>query len=100
MKVNENLIWDYSFRPEDYQTEAFRRWYIARVLCRGTSEDVRNVGLGTIYRYLPALVLPLPVRELWEWFFSRPEIRARYEHLDRQPAADFAPGLPSPFVRR
>ena len=100
MKVNPRLIWDYHFEPKDYESEPFRRWYIGRVLCRGSMADVRDVGLTMVYRYLPSLALPTAIRELWDWYFSLPEVRPRYEHLDRKPDEGFAHGIPSPFVRR
>lgn len=35
--INKNLIWDYDFEGK-YETEEFRKWYIARVLTSGNSE--------------------------------------------------------------
>ncbi len=32
--VNPALVWDYEIPPEEEQTDAFRRWYLARVLTR------------------------------------------------------------------
>jgi hypothetical protein len=69
VKVNRRLIWDY---PQDAppDDEAFRRWYVARVLTRGGIEDVRAVGLETIREYLPRIVIPRHIREFWEWFLE------------------------------
>ncbi|MBI2554574.1 MAG: hypothetical protein HYV92_09210 [Candidatus Rokubacteria bacterium] len=69
MKINRHLVWDYPADiPED--DEAFRRWYVARVLTRGGIDDVRAVGLETIREYLPQIVIPRRVREFWERFFG------------------------------
>ena len=77
--VNASLIWDYEVPDAEHQDEAFRRWYIARVLTRGRSEDIRAVGLHTIYAYLARLVLPERIRRFWEWYFSLPDVRERLE---------------------
>ena len=37
-KVNKTLIWDYDFEGK-YETEEFKKWYLARVLSRGTASD-------------------------------------------------------------
>ena len=100
MTVNRSLIWDYDFAESDLETESFRQWYVARVLTRGSFQDVCDVGLKTIFHYLPALTLPFAIRQFWEWYFSRPEVKQRYEHLDRAPATGFVSPVPSPFVRR
>jgi hypothetical protein len=38
--VNPELIWDYSFSEEGFQTETFFKWYLARVLNQGNSQDL------------------------------------------------------------
>lgn len=76
--INTGLVWDYEIPDAEHQDEAFRRWYVARVLTRGRSEDIRAVGLDTIHLYLRHLVLPARVRRFWEWYFSLPEVRERY----------------------
>ncbi|MEO0122441.1 MAG: hypothetical protein ABIL69_00325 [candidate division WOR-3 bacterium] len=39
--VNENLIWDYDWSEEEYKTEKFFKWYLARVLSNGTAKDLK-----------------------------------------------------------
>jgi len=97
--INSNLIWDYQFNPEDYETDAFKEWYIARVLRRGSMSDIREVGLENIYRYLPAITIPLQIREFWEWFFSLPDIKVKYEHIDRKPTKHIQHNTKAPFLR-
>ena len=80
LTVNPNLLWDYEFTPEEQQDEAFRRWYIARVLTRGTAKDIQAIGLSTILAYLPHLILPAEIRHFWDWYSSLPETRTRYGH--------------------
>jgi hypothetical protein len=77
LPVNPDLVWDYDL-PAEEQSEAFRRWYIARVLTRGRAEDIRAIGLRTIYAYLPHLVLPARIARFWEWYFGLPDVRTRY----------------------
>lgn len=78
MIVNKNLLWDYDWKEEQYESEEFKRWYIARVLSRGTAEDVRNVGIPLIKEYLPKITVPLRIREYWEFVFTLPTIVNKY----------------------
>lgn len=75
--IQADLVWDYDIPDAEQQDEAFRRWYIARVLTRGRSQDIRALGLRTIYVHLGRLVLPRRIRRFWEWYFSLPEVRER-----------------------
>jgi hypothetical protein len=47
--VNEKLIWDYKFESQDYQTERFYKWYLARVLDNGTARDVTQIPFKIIF---------------------------------------------------
>lgn len=69
MKINPALVWDYPVpaKPD----EAFRRWYVARVLVRGGDRDIRGLGLPTIRRYFSVLNLPLSIRSFWAWYLGR-----------------------------
>lgn len=67
--INKKLIWDYNFEG-GYDDEEFQKWYIARVLSRGTAEDIRAVGFRTIKEYLPSLNLPEKIRKFWSWWFD------------------------------
>jgi hypothetical protein len=85
MKVNKKLLWDYEFTEEEMQDEEFLKWYITRVLANGTDEEIREIGLKTIYRYLNVLNLRRQDREFLEWYFSHPRVREHYACLDRIP---------------
>jgi len=76
--VNPDLVWDYDIPDEAAQTLAFRRWYIARVLTRGRSEDLKAIGLDMIYRYFPNLNLPAEIYQFWKWYLNLPEVKQRY----------------------
>ncbi len=52
------------------QTDSFKKWYVTRVLTRGGATDVRDVGIQTIKKFLPALTLPKTIRDFWEWYFD------------------------------
>ena len=82
LSINPDLVWDYEMPDDGRQDEAFRRWYIARVLTRGRMEDVRDLGLHTIHAYLPYLVLPARIRRFWEWYLNLPDVRVRYGPAD------------------
>ncbi len=81
--INERLVWDYDLPANAEEDEAFRRWYLARVLTRGTSSDLRAIGLPTIYAYLPVLQLPANIRAFWDWYFDLPHAKSRYGHINR-----------------
>ncbi|MEM3553592.1 MAG: hypothetical protein QW658_01380 [Candidatus Bathyarchaeia archaeon] len=80
--VNPDLVWDYEIPPHEDQTEAFRRWYIGRVLTRGRAEDIRAIGLNIIAAYLPELTLPPEIRRFWEWYLNLPEVRGHNVRSD------------------
>ncbi len=85
LPINEKLVWDYDI-PEDAQTnEAFREWYVKRVLTHGTMSDIRAIGLATIHRYLPYLFLPQDIREFWYWYFAQPQVKEQYGNLNTLP---------------
>lgn len=69
LTINKNLIWDYDFEGK-YDTEEFKKWYIARVLSRGTAKDIREIELETIRKYLPSLNLPERIKKFWDWWFD------------------------------
>jgi hypothetical protein len=69
VKINRQLVWDYAapVAPDD---EAFRRWYVARVLTRGGIEDVQALGFETIREYLPRITIPRRTRGFWNWYLG------------------------------
>ncbi len=85
MPINKKLVWDYDIPPDADTNEAFREWYIKRVLTNGTAEDIRAVGLATIHAYLPQLHLPPDIREFWYWYFSQPHTKQRYGNFNSLP---------------
>ncbi|MBM4166613.1 MAG: hypothetical protein FJ218_06825 [Ignavibacteria bacterium] len=78
MIVNKNYLWDYDWKEEQYDTEEFKCWYIARVLSRGTMKDIRDIGIPLIREYLPQIHIPRRIREHWEFAFSRPFMIEKY----------------------
>lgn len=82
MPINEKLVWDYDIPPDAQENEAFREWYIGRVLTRGTDNDLRAIGLETIHYYFHRLKLPKRIRDFWEWYFNLPDVVQRYGNLD------------------
>lgn len=100
MKINREYIWDYPLSELDLESEDFKKWYIARVLVKGTVQDLKDVGFDTIYTYLPELTIPYQIREFWEWFFNLPQSKEKYGHADRRPEDGFKSPVPSPFVKK
>lgn len=76
VRVNTDLIWDYSFSEEEFQSEVFLKWYLARVLNQGNSQDLRGVSFALIEHYLPILNISNSTRRFGERYFR--EIRGRY----------------------
>ena len=68
--VNEKLIWDYHFEKEEFETERFFKWYLARVLDNGTSKDIAQVPFKIILNYLGSLRISSDVNAFWEWYFQ------------------------------
>lgn len=68
--VNPGLLWDHYFSPEEYMTENFFAFYLARVLESGTVSEVRTISPAIIAQYLARLNLSGRVRKFWEWYLS------------------------------
>jgi len=86
--VNPALVWDYDIPSDENQTSSFQKWYLARVLTRGSGKDLQTVGLHTIHAYLPDLNLPPEIRRFWEWYFDLPEVKPNYEAADTVSTTD------------
>jgi|GEM_PF-707368 len=86
--INPALVWDYEIPPIENQSNAFRRWYLSRVLIRGSMNDLHTIGLETIHAYLPDLNLPTEIRRFWEWYFNLPDVKPRYESADAVSTTD------------
>jgi len=80
--INEKLVWDYDIPENAQQNEAFLRWYLARVLTRGSADDLRDTGIKMISVYLPDLSLPRDIRAFWEWYLDLPAVKKRYGITD------------------
>ncbi|HDQ72079.1 MAG TPA: hypothetical protein ENN19_08275 [Chloroflexi bacterium] len=83
LPINPDLVWDYDIPPDEQQSEAFRRWYVGRVLTRGGADDIQEISLATIHAYLPHISLPSRIRRFWEWYFSLADVRERLGTTDR-----------------
>ena len=70
MEIDRRFVWDYELPKDAAKDKAFQRWYVARVLSRGTLADIRKIGLAAIHGMLPVLVLPPKIRRFWELYFS------------------------------
>ena len=69
--VNEELIWDYEWKEEDYETERFFKWYLARVLSNGTAKDLKFINFEIVAKHLDLLIgVPRRVRDFWKWYLK------------------------------
>ena len=100
MKINKDYIWDYDLSKIDVESEGFKKEYIGKMLVQGSLKDLKDIGFETIYEYYPSLTIPYQLREFWDWYFSLPEIKAKYEHINRKPATGFRSPVKSWFVKK
>lgn len=77
--VNENLIWDYDWSIEEYKTEKFFKWYLARVLSNGTTKDLKNIDFEIIKKYLKELNIARRIARFWFHYFN---IKEEYKYGD------------------
>lgn len=69
--VNEKLIWDYDWSEQEYKTEKFFKWYLARVLSNGTAKDLRDIDFKIIKKYLSQLIgVPRFIKNFWHWYLT------------------------------
>jgi len=47
-----------------------RMWWLGKVLCHGTMEDIAGLDVGEVEAALPDLNLPRHVRNLWRDYFE------------------------------
>ncbi len=80
--VNENLIWDYDWPEEEYKTENFFKWYLARVLSNGTAKDLKNIDFDIIKKYLKELNIPRQIARFWFHYFGIKE-EYKYGNIER-----------------
>lgn len=71
LKFNPKLFWDYDITEDILKTEKGIIFYISRVLNHGNTEDVKEIPLDLIKRYLPRLNLSKRVRKFWEWYLRK-----------------------------
>lgn len=90
--MRTDLLWEYDFKPGDEQTDAFKQAYYSKVLERGTLEDVKEIGVPEIARWLPRLFLSWHVREFWEWYLNTASVKAKYGDLNVRPT-ETPPGV-------
>ena len=75
--VNEALIWDYEWKEEDYRTERFFKWYLARVLSNGTAKELKDIDFKIIGKYLKQLNISRAIAKFWFRYLG---IREEYEY--------------------
>jgi hypothetical protein len=71
VRVRKELVWDYDIPDDPESDEGFMAVYVARVLDRGTADDIRSLGVETIRRYLDVAPASRKVIEFWRWWLAR-----------------------------
>jgi len=71
LKFNKTLLWDYQITEEDIKNEETYIFYLSRVLNNGNYQDIKEVPLETIKKYLGRLHLSRRVRKFWEWYLKQ-----------------------------
>jgi hypothetical protein len=80
-----DLLWEYDFTSDDVETDAFKQAYYSKVLTHGRIEDLREIGIPEIAKWLARLSLPWHVRKFWEWYLNTESVRAKYGDLNIRP---------------
>jgi hypothetical protein len=80
--VNEALIWDYDWKEEDYKTERFFKWYLARVLSNGTAKELKYIDFKLIQKYIKELNIPRRIARFWFHYLGINE-GYKYGNIDR-----------------
>jgi hypothetical protein len=62
------IVW--SKKEIDLDDPFQRKWYIQQVLLHGRAEDIETLDLEEVRKLLSQLVLPFPIRQLWESYFA------------------------------
>lgn len=68
VKFNRALFWDYQIAQKDLENEGVFVFYLSRVLNNGSFQDVTEIPVETIKKYLKKLHLASKVRKFWEWY--------------------------------
>jgi len=63
IRFNKALFWDYEITPEDLKKEDVFILYLSRVLTNGSLQDIQEIPLATIKKYLDKLYLASKVRK-------------------------------------
>jgi hypothetical protein len=64
-------MWDYDITPEDLKREDVFILYLSRVLNNGCLQDIHEIPLETIKKYLNKLHLASKVRKFWLWYLKK-----------------------------
>jgi hypothetical protein len=68
--INKELIWDYHFDEDEYNSDYFFKWYLTRILNNGTIKDIKNIPIEAIKKNFTELTLSSNVHKFWEWYLS------------------------------
>jgi len=68
VKFNRKLFWDYQITQKDLENEDVFIFYLSRVLNNGSFQDITEIPVETIKKYLKKLHLASKVRKFWEWY--------------------------------
>ncbi|MGQ9706984.1 MAG: hypothetical protein ACUVWP_08340 [bacterium] len=70
LKLNKKLLWDYYIKEEDLEKEEILILYISKVLNNGTLNDISEIPVEIIEKYIDKLFLSRNVRKFWKWYIK------------------------------
>lgn len=70
INFNKKLFWDYEITEQDLEKEDVFIFYISRILNNGTLDDVFEIPLELIEKYMDRLHLSVKVRKFWKWYLG------------------------------
>lgn len=73
IRFNKALLWDYDITKEDLKREDVFIFYLSRVLNNGSFQDIQEIPLETIKKYLEKLHLARKVKKFWMWYLKKEE---------------------------
>lgn len=70
-KLNKKVLWDYKISEEDLKNESVLIFYLSRLLNNGNFDDISEIPLELIEKYLDKFSLSRKVRKFWVWYLRK-----------------------------
>ncbi|MCL5408832.1 MAG: hypothetical protein M1135_02260 [Candidatus Omnitrophica bacterium] len=70
LKEKKHIVWFADINKINLNDEQNKKWWIRQVLLNGRLEDIKELHIADIKKFLPDFYLPQPVKKLWENYFE------------------------------